>query len=376
MKTRQFLASSLMAVMLVALTGCGTPNPREPAKLTSFEETHQFTTVWSASCGESVTGLLMPAVFPDAVYAAGGNVLYRLNPENGDTVWEAKLKGGAIAGVGSDNQYIAVGNTLGEVEVFGNDGKRLWTSKLSGEMNLPPLVGSNLVICRTSDTRVTAFNAATGERLWRYQGQQPALTLRVAGAMKFSPAGILIGQSNGRLLALNGDGKPVFDIPVAQAQGITEVDRLIDVVGAPWVDSYMMCAAAYQGNVLCISAKDGHRLWQTPVDAASGPVADGENMYIATSNGEIKALSYENGRVRWTNKDYRWRSPSAGVVINNALVFGDYDGEIHALDVKTGKTIARTSVSGAVRAIPVPMADGVLIQSAKGKVVYLKIASK
>ena len=113
-------------------------------------------------------------------------------------------------------------------------------------MSVPPLVGSGFVVVRTADTRVTAFDAATGERRWRYQSQVPALTVRTAAQMKFSPAGILVGQANGRLLALDAQGKMVFDAVIAQPKGITEVERLVDVVGSPFVDGRMMCAAAFR----------------------------------------------------------------------------------------------------------------------------------
>ena len=52
--------------------------------------------------------------------------------------------------------------------------------------------------------------------------------------MAWSPAGILVGQANGRLMALNpNDGRVVFDAVIGQAKGITEVERLIDVVPPP-----------------------------------------------------------------------------------------------------------------------------------------------
>ena len=91
--------------------------------------------------------------------------------------------------------------------MFDATGKKLWSARLSSEMSVPPLVGAGFVIVRTADTRITAFDATSGERRWRYQSQVPALTVRAASQMRFSPAGILVGQANGRLLALDGQGK-------------------------------------------------------------------------------------------------------------------------------------------------------------------------
>ena len=140
-------------------------------------------------------------------------------------------------------------------------------------MSVPPLIGSGFVIVRTTDTRVTAFDAVTGERRWHYQSQVPALTVRAPAQMRFSPAGVLVGQANGRLLALNARGETVFDAVIAQPKGTTEVERLVDVVGAPMVDARMMCAAALQGNLVCRSSLNGRRVWNPAVDAVTGPVS-------------------------------------------------------------------------------------------------------
>lgn len=73
------------------------------------------------------------------------------------------------------------------------------------------------------------------------------MTLQTYRALAWSPAGILVGQANGRLLALSARGEVVFDAVISESHGITEVERLVDVVGRPWVDAQMMCAATFQG---------------------------------------------------------------------------------------------------------------------------------
>lgn len=354
------------------LCACSSTSTREPVELEKFTATMKVEKVWSVSLGDNPTGLLTPRVTETGIYAAGSNALYRINPETGESTWKVKLDSDAVAGVGSDGHTVALSTAAGELLAFDESGKELWRVKLTSELTVPPLVGSGIVVVRTSDTRVSCYDALTGERRWRYQGQAPSLSLRVARELRFSPAGILIGQSNGRLLALDGQGKPVFDVPVAQAKGTTEVDRLVDVVGAPLVDSHMMCASAYQGNVLCISSENGRFLWAQPVDAVSGPISDGTNVYITAANGEIHAFDYVGGTPRWTNKEYHWRSPSAVVVTPEAVAFCDYDGVVSFLDTATGKTIARTSVGSAVKSIPVALSGGALFQTEDGRLTFIR----
>lgn len=363
---------ALAALCGAALVGCSSTS-HEPAELESINQLVESDRVWSRSVGENVTGLVTPFLTQSAVYTAGGKTLYKIDPRTGDQEWAVEADADISAGVGSDGEFVAVGTVKGEVEVFDSFGKKLWSARLSSEMSVPPLVGAGFVIVRTADTRITAFDASTGELRWRHQSQVPALTVRAASQMRFSPAGVLVGQSNGRLLALDGQGKTVFDLVVAQPKGITEVERLCDVVGTPLVDQNMMCASAFQGGILCISAKDGRPLWRAAVDAVSGPVTDGARVYVTTARGEINAYDYATGELVWQNAELLWRSPSAAAVLDDVIAVGDYDGVVHFLDPKTGKFVGRTSVDGAVRVAPISVGKGAIFQTEEGQISYITV---
>lgn len=363
---------ALAALCGAALVGCSSTS-HEPAELESINQLVESDRVWSRSVGENVTGLVTPFLTQSGVYTAGGKTLYKIDPRTGDQEWAVEADADISAGVGSDGEFVAVGTVKGEVEVFDSFGKKLWSARLSSEMSVPPLVGAGFVIVRTADTRITAFDASTGELRWRHQSQVPALTVRAASQMRFSPAGVLVGQSNGRLLALDGQGKTVFDLVVAQPKGITEVERLCDVVGTPLVDQNMMCASAFQGGILCISAKDGRPLWRAAVDAVSGPVTDGARVYVTTARGEINAYDYATGELVWQNAELLWRSPSAATVLDDVIAVGDYDGVVHFLDPKTGKFVGRTSVDGAVRVAPISVGKGAIFQTEEGQISYITV---
>ena len=368
---RMIRAMAAAVAAAVVLAGCGSPDPREPAELQKIRELVKTEKIWSENVGESLTGLLAPALTESVVYAAGEDTIYAYDLGSGDRLWTADAGSDITAGVGTDGRYVAVGTASGELKVYDTSGKFLWSVRLSSEMSVPPLIGSGFILVRTTDTRVTAFDAETGERRWHYQGQVPSLTIRASAQMRFSPAGVLVGQANGRLLALNARGETVFDAVIAQPKGTTEVERLVDVVGAPMVDARMMCAAAFQGNVVCMSSQNGRLLWNAPVDAVTGPVSDGTNVYVVDAEGSIHAYDYNTGRSVWTNSDLRYRNPSAPAVMGRYIVVGDYDGDVHVIDAASGEIIGRTSVSGAVKVPPVSLGNRVLIQTEDGQLVML-----
>lgn len=338
------------ALAVLPLAGCGifsSSSTHDPHDYPDFKQTNLARVVWRTNVGDAAERNLAPAVTVTAVYAAGSNRVVRLDRQTGSIVWRTTTDGDVTAGVGTDGSHVAVGTSTGKVQVFDAEGKLSWEAKLSSDMEVPPLVGANRVIVKTSDTRITAFDLITGQRVWHYQGQAPALTLRAFSQMAWSPAGILVGQANGRLMALNpNDGRVVFDAVIGQAKGITEVERLIDVVGRPWVDQELMCAAAFQGNVVCMNVQNGRLVWNAKVDAVTGPVADGRLVYEVDDASRIHAFNRQNGREAWVNESFLYRSASAPIRVGTSLAFGDYEGNITFLDPATGTPVARTKLSG------------------------------
>lgn len=368
----------VMAVALASTTllaGCGLfsgSDAFEPAELQSIQDRVATNTVWKVNVGAGASRTLTPMITNHGVYAAGGNTLYRLDYQTGKVVWKKRTSSPITAGVGADSLYVAVGTSNGELEVYDPEGNFLWRVALTSSITVPPLVGYDRIIVKTSDTRVTAFNARTGERVWHYLGQVPALTLNGFQAMSWSPAGALVPQSNGRLLALSpNDGKVIFDAVIGQPKGITEVERLIDVVGRPWVDQELMCAGTYQGNILCMQANNGKAVWAHPLDTVSSVFSDNMGVYATDTQSHVHAFVRQTGREAWVNKDLTYRSVSAPVRVGNYLAVGDYDGVISVLNPANGEIVGRGQLSGAITVPPLPMNYGAIFQTVEGDVAYI-----
>ena len=370
---KKLIAAALVPAVL--LTGCSifsSDNPRDPVKLPDIERRAEVTEAWSVSVGDSEGSFLVPALAGNAVYAAGGKKVTRIDAATGAEVWSVSVKEPVVAGVGSDGYYAAVGTRKGEVVALSAEGKELWRRQLPTTVDRPPLVGHDMVVVHTADTRITAFRAGTGEQLWRYQGQVPVLSLRASRQMIFFADGILVGQPNGRIIGLSLAGKPALDVAISQPSGITEVERLNDVIGAPLVTPSLLCAATYQGRLTCMNNQNGVTSWTVKVDAASGPTAGQTAAYVTDSKGVIHAYSLAGGEQLWQNDTMKFRANTAPVVVGDYLACGDYDGYIHLLDPATGKAVGRGRLSGSVVTVPVVAGDGALFQTDSGRVALVK----
>ena len=166
-------------------------------------------------------------------------------------------------------------------------------------------------------------------------------------------------------------GKPMFEFQVAQAKGVTEVERLVDVVGAPAFSDNLVCAAAFQGAVTCVDSTNGQTRWTQKIDAVAGPAIDEDNVYAVSVNGEVQAFYRESGEQRWSNKTMLYRGLSAPVVFPGAVAVGDEDGYVHFLSPRTGEEMARVRLSGPIVTQAQPFSAGAIFQTSKGDVAYL-----
>jgi len=74
-------------------------------------------------------------------------------------------------------------------------GAERWTAKVPNEVIARPAVGQGLVVVRSNDGRITAFDAASGERRWFWMQDLPSLTVRGNAPVALAPGVVFVGIS-------------------------------------------------------------------------------------------------------------------------------------------------------------------------------------
>lgn len=95
------------------------------------------------------------------------------------------------------------------------------------------MIAQNLVLVRSNDGRVTAFDAAAGERRWFHAEEGPTLSVRGNAPIVIGPGVVFVGNDSGTLSALAlQDGRPLWEQAIGVPEGRTELERMADVDGA------------------------------------------------------------------------------------------------------------------------------------------------
>ncbi len=350
------LACSL-AVLLCAACSSSKDVRRVPTPLADISPVLGVEQIWTANVGKGGRYLFQPIVFDDAVYAAGANgTVAKFDVGSGQTLWRTKLDTDLSAGVGSDGTVAAVASLSGTVYLLDANGKVLWQAKANGEILTAPLVGQGKVLVRTTDSRIIAFDLQTGAQKWVFYNRAPLLNLRTSAEMIFAGRGaFLAGFPDGSLAAINlANGAPYWQTPVAYPRGVTEVERLNDVAGAPTLVGEQTCAVTFQGSLGCFNVHNGQPLWEQPFSSYHG-IAQDQGALVASDDWSVISLyDTANGKQLWQNAKLKNRGLGTPIIAGQTIAVGDYRGFVHFFSREQGALVARTATDGsAISAQPV-----------------------
>jgi outer membrane protein assembly factor BamB len=370
---KRYAVPFAFAMTAALLAGCATKDERrEPVPLVDFKPVLTVSQAWKASVGKAGRYLFSPVAVGDFVYAAGANgSVAKIDSKTGQDVWRVKLKDDLSAGVGSDGNLTAVGGLKGQVDVLGPDGKLLWTAVAPGEIVSPPLVGNDLVVVRTIDGKVIAFNSQTGEQKWIFQLRAVPLNLRVAAGMTFAGnQAVLAGFPGGGFAAINlQTGDAYWQAPVSYPKGVTEVERINDVTGAPGLVGAQTCAVTFQGKIGCFDANSGKADWTRNFSSNSGLAQDDQIVASGDDWSIVNAFRATDGTPLWKNDKLKNRDVSVPYILGRAVVVGDYQGYVHFLSADNGDLIGRMKTDGsAITAAPVLAGDTLVVQTKDGDI--------
>jgi outer membrane protein assembly factor BamB len=364
-------------VLVLGAWGCSSSSGPKPAELQPIKAAQEVRVLWSAHVGSAERFIFSPALAGDSVFAAARDgTVARLDAGKGAERWRVSLEQPLSAGAGASERTVVVATEEGEVIALeASDGKPRWRARVSSEVLAAPALGGGLVLVRSVDNRIFAFGEDDGKRRWVYQRAPASLIVRSPNGVVIAGDTAYAGFSGGRLAALAlSNGGVRWESTVALPKGATELERVTDVVGRPAVQGREVCVAAYQGRVGCFELANGRAIWARELSSLTGVEADARYAFVSDDRGGVHALDRSNGRAVWKQDRLNHRQLSQPGALRDVVAVGDLEGYVHFLSRETGAFVARyASGGGAVRAAPLALGSGLLIQTQDGTLVALAL---
>lgn len=218
----------------------------------------------------------------------------------------------------------------------------------------PPIVAGGRVFVMDAESRISAIDANTGERLWRANATPKGEDDGALGGGLALDGGVLfVSTGYGDVYALEAETGRVYwerRVGVPMRAPPTAADGRVFVV-------------TYDNQMFALAADDGRVLWNhvgIPEDAGliggAAPAVDGDIVVVPYTSGELFALRVENGRVVWSDqlvKAARFTPLAAlsdirgkPVVDRGRVIAISHSGRMAAIDLRTGERIWDRDITG------------------------------
>jgi outer membrane protein assembly factor BamB len=368
--TPRLCRAAIAGVAIVALGACSLfgPTRTPPDPLPAPSNAVKIQPAWNTSLGARSGIGFAPVAIGDSVWAAAQDgTVTRISLDTGRPFWRVSVGKPLTAGVGTDGATTVVATRDGTVVALDELGRIRWTAPVNGEVVTAPAVADGVVLVRTTDNRMLAFEVDGGKRRWSFQRQNPPLVLRNSGGVAMIPGAAFIGMPSGRVVALAlQNGAPRWDVPLSQPRGTTELERIADVVGSPLIIGRELCAATYQGRIGCLDLASGSPAWLRDFSSAVGLDVDSRGVVAPDADDVVNAFD-RTGAPSWQVKAFQRRRLSAPLIVGSVIALGDFEGNLLWLSRAEGSLAAVSRTDGKpIVAPPAAVGSTLVVQTSGG----------
>jgi outer membrane protein assembly factor BamB len=262
-------------------------------------------------------------------------------------LWSQSFDEAITGGPGAGAGKIFIGTRNAKIiSLDQKSGDEIWRTEISSEMLSTPIYSNGTLYVQTIDGKISSINATSGKVNWVYSHDTPKLTLRGTASPLALGNQIISGFADGKLVSINmGTGELNWSVSISTPKGRTDLERLSDIDGVFMAADDSVYVVSYQGQVASVSSVDGSVQWSRKMSSYTGLTIDKNHIFISDVDGNVWALDARSGATLWRQSGLMGREITSPEVIDNSVVVGDFDGYVHWLSLEDGQFIARQSLT-------------------------------
>jgi outer membrane protein assembly factor BamB len=321
-----------------------------------------------------------------AVDAGSGNEVWKTNIRP-----EGKERGGFGGGVavGGGKVFVSSGyRTMNALDQA--TGAVVWTVNVDVPIHGAPTVAGSRVYVVDVENQLYAFDVQTGQQEWSFRGiPEPARIMR-ASSPAVTGDTVVAPFSSGELVAVRAStGQPVWQQTLSRTSRTSALSEVRDIAGRPVISRGMVYAVGHSGVMSAVDVRSGQPKWQLPVSGVNAPLPVGDVVYVVSKDGQLTVVNRDTGQVYWTRDlneglvhreggffglwDHEVRPKWSGPLLaSNRLVLVNSDGDLVALDPKTGVQTASIRLGGAGYIAPAAYNGALYVLTDNGDLVSIR----
>ncbi|PCI45171.1 MAG: pyrrolo-quinoline quinone [Alphaproteobacteria bacterium] len=265
---------------------------------------------------------------------------------------------------------------------LGDDPKKIWSVDIGASSNSRrslvsmPVVLNGIIYAMDSMSKVSAYNADSGKKLWQktFTEKGETRSLAYGGGIAAGPDALYITNGYGHVAALS----------LSTGEEIWRIGLKIPMRGAPTYADGRVFALTHDNQTYAMDATNGAILWSevgisenAGLVGAASPAVIGNTVISAYSSGELYAMRVENGRVLWSdtlNTQGRLTAMATlrdidglPVVFDGKVYAISHSGRMVAIDLRSGVRIWEQNIGS--QHTPWVAGEYIYVVTAEGQVV-------
>lgn len=361
-----------------------------------------FTIAWrrDIGAGSARTRQIMaqPVAENGRIFVMDGEAtVSAVDAQTGAVAWRASVKpegregGGFGGGVALGGGKVFVSSGYRTMTAFDQStGAMLWQTPVDVPIHGAPTVAGSKVYVVDIDNQIIAFNTQTGQVEWSYRGiVEPARIMR-ASSPAVTGETVIAPMSSGEVFALRAStGQPVWQQELSRSTRTSALSDIRDIAGRPVVSRGFVYAVSHAGVLASMDVRSGQPRWQVPIASVNAPLPVGDVVYVVSKLGELTVVNRESGQVYWTRDLNEGRVRQEGgffgffdrtvrptwsgpLLASNRLVLTNSDGELVALNPKTGEVTATLRLGAPAFVAPSAYNGALLVVTDRGELISIR----
>lgn len=316
--------------------------------------------------------------------------VHAINASTGETVWSQRLRpaqgrdhvarGGGVA-VSGGRVFVSTGFGF-VVALNASDGSEVWRTQADAPFQSAPTVAGGRVYAITNDSELVAMDAGAGNVVWNYQAIAEPARILSAPSVAIEGDTVVAPFASGELVALlTANGRRLWTDSLSRSGRLTSLSAINDIAGRPVINNGLAVAASHSGLIAAIDLRTGQRVWAKQFASTQTPLVQGDVIYAVSVDGQLAAFERTTGNIYWVSQLRRfhdeedrsgrvsWVGP---VMIGGRLVLANSEGQVVAVTPENGQTVATADVDQPVYIPPIVANDQIYIVTDEARLVVLR----
>ena len=321
-----------------------------PTEIKPYDKKASMELIWENKVGDNEVNNFNLVFSEEFVIAATSDGSVRkMKINSGETVWKKEFSQKIMIGVGGNIENILFIAEDGYLWCLDGKGEAIWKIFVDGEALTTPVINNDKAYVRLANYGILQVDLKQGDIDWRYIHASPSLTFNGTSSLAFSDGIIYGGFGAGKLVAIHQkSGAFMWEATISQIKGVTDIERLNDVLSQPLINNREIYAASTSGDLTAIDRRNVNIIWTRKISSFKNLAFDGFDIYLTHKSDSLYSLDSKNGKTNWRNADLQYRRVTNPIITGDYVAVGDFDGYIHLLNIESGAIEGRAQITSNV----------------------------